>query len=177
MKTLFWITILLMSTSTLVGQHASSLDSTYLLVTRDFKAVNPGDTIYFHSGGISLINTVQLNAMQEIVDLINQDELDQAIQLSIEESEKKILECKTLYETLLLNSEKSQEITNRSLRLMQKSLEELSASLENTKIALALANENVTHSQGMLKKQRSARVWQQVLVGLAGVGLGVLITR
>lgn len=177
MKTIYCLILLSISPILVMGQQFSSLDSTYLLVTRDFKTVRPGDTIHFHSGGISLINTAQLNAMQEIIDLINQNELDQAIQLSIEENEKKIGECKTLYETLLFNSEKSHEITNNSLRLTLKSMEEISATLENTKIALALANENVTHSQGMLKKYQSAKIWQNILVGLAGVGLGVLITR
>ncbi len=169
--------ILLLSSPVLLFGQNTTLDSTYLLVTQDFKIAKLEETIHFKSGGISLINSAQLNAMEEIVDLVNKNQFDEAINLTLEENEKKIEACNSLYEKLLINSEKSQEISNKSLQLTKSSLEEISASLESTKIALGLANENVASSQELIKKYRSAKIWQNVLIGLAGVGVGVIITR
>ncbi|MEQ9217323.1 MAG: hypothetical protein RLO17_04730 [Cyclobacteriaceae bacterium] len=159
------------------AQNFQTLDSTYLMVTQDFKISIPGDTLYFTTGGISMINSEQLEVMQEIMHLVNDEALDEAIGLSISENEKKIEECKSLYENLLANSNKSHEITSQSLMTTQKSLEEIRHSLEQTKNALVLANDNVTTSKELLNKYKSARLWQNILVGLAGVGLGVILTQ
>lgn len=176
MKTLL-ISVLYTISTGIFGQTFQTLDSTYLMVTQDFRISIPGDTLYFTTGGVSLINSEQLEVMQEIMQLVNDEALDQAIGVSIAENEKKIEECKTLYETLLINSNKSHEITTQSLRSTQESLQEITQSLEQTKNALLLANENVATSKDLLKKYKSAKLWQNILVGLAGVGLGVIIAQ
>ena len=176
MKSLLYPLFLLLSMD-VFGQQFQTLDSTYLMVTEDFKISVPGDTLYFTSGGISLINSEQLEVMQEIIEFVNDEALSQAIGLSITENEKKIEECKTLYENLLQNSKKSHEITTQSLQSTQESLQEITQSLEQTKNALVLANENVATSKDLLKKYKSAKIWQNILVGLAGVGLGVIISQ
>ncbi len=176
MKHLVYL-LFLMTSFTGFGQQFETLDSTYLMVTEDFKISIPGDTLLFTYGGITMINSEQLEVMQEIMHLVNDEALDEAISLSISENEKKIEECKTLYENLLANSAKSHEITTASLMSTQKSLEEINSSLEETRNALTVANENVNASKELLRKYKSAKLWQNILVGLAGVGLGVLISQ
>jgi len=173
----FFIAIFIILSIVAYGQQSHIIDSTYLMVTENFKISVPGDTLYFTSGGISLINSEQLEVMLEIIEFVNDEALSQAIGLSITENEKKIEECKTLYENLLQNSKKSHEITTQSLQSTQKLLQEITQSLEETKKALVLANENVAASGDLIKKYKSAKLWQNILIGLAGVGVGVLITQ
>ena len=168
--------ILILVSLNLSGQ-VKVIDSAYQVVTRDFYSSTLNDTIIFKTSGISLINDAQLNAMMEIVDYINSNDIDEASRRVIEANTKIIEESKIHYEHLLNVSNKQQDITLNNLVSTKKSLDEISGALVETRTALELANQNVKTSNDLLKKQKSAKIWQGVLIGLAGIGVGVLITQ
>ncbi|MCG8318985.1 MAG: hypothetical protein MI921_05755 [Cytophagales bacterium] len=168
---------ILLSGFHLNAQSFITIDSSYLSKTAHFLMAKTGDTICFKTGGIYLVESKQFESMKEIIDFMDSINIEETAQLVIEENERKINEANNLLRNLLKNCNDEHELTKSTLMYTQKSLKDLSFSLENTQNALTLANESVNSSTRLLSGYRSPRIWQSVLIALAGIGVGVVLTQ
>jgi hypothetical protein len=161
----------------LMAQERHLITEGYVLRTKDFLVAEPGDTVLFQTGGIALIDTLLLNTTLEIARLVDRAGLDVAARLAIEENERKIAECEKLYSDLIENCRREHELHAQSIARSQRSAEELSTSLQNTRQSLLNANASLQKAREELNKRRLPRLWHGLLIGAAGFGLGAIVVN
>ncbi|MBE0642394.1 MAG: hypothetical protein IH599_10180 [Bacteroidales bacterium] len=178
MKIMPWITLgLCLFPSLLNAQQRIIITQEYTEKIRDFTVPLPGDTAIFLTGGIALVDTLLLNTTLAMAQLIDTANLEEATQLALRENERKIVECERLYADLLNNCQREHDLHALSLARNQRSVEELNASLQNTRQALLNANASLEQARKQVKRSRLPRLWHGLLIGAAGFGLGAIVVN
>ncbi|HRY98801.1 MAG TPA: hypothetical protein P5550_07070 [Bacteroidales bacterium] len=136
-----------------------------------------GDTLLLRQGGILLVDTALFHTLEAIADALDQGDLHAASLEALQASERRIAECEAMYLRLKENCEREHALAATSLQRTREGLDLLTLRLETTRNHLDAATSNLEAATTHLKRAGRPSLWQGILIGAAGVGLGALISR
>lgn len=133
-----------------------------------------GDTLIVTCDTVYLINKIRYEFYKSIHTATLHNDNEECNQL-LRAYEKRVKEHELSYSKLLANCTSTEKSALDMVAYTRKSLEETQHTLQFTQQALEQSSTNLDRANELLRKEKWNVRGQKLLVGVAGVGLGILV--